>query len=747
MIKSKHILNVAIILSVLLIQLSTAVRVLADDGPPAEQTPVVTPTDEPAAEATPETTEAAPTEELTPSEPAAEPTEEVTPEPTETPAPEETAAADLEETAAPNPEETAAPDPQETATPDPEEAAAPETCAPATDGGGTAPAESGDASLPPCAGTVAEDLTVPVSDPMWCPAGHGPGETPDVCTPSFNSVKDLVDYLHDHPEFSGPGTVYLEAGPYDNESTGESVITIDYNVVPQLGNLSVLGGWDFGTNTRTGTTDFDVPVEVVNWNGDVTLSNITVTLPSTSPETGVFVGATGDVTLADDSSTGGYSGAEVVAGGGVGVVGGDYSGNDNYGLLIYSGGVVSLSGVTASNNNTGIYIDNTAGISEVHVGNIFADDNGWTGVDIRSAGHIDFEDSQANGNIVGANLDTTAGSGNIFVSNSTFTGNDSVGLKAVTGEGGITLTDVTADGQNLAGSYGAWLKSLSGGTITVTGGSFVNADTGLFVVGTGDVALDGITADGNAGQGAMVQSGWVFGCFGPDGINVNVNGGVFHDNGGYGFVIYPGPNGNGTLSGTFDFSNNGAGNYNIDLTKSCVRSPEEPGLPYQVVEVSGRGDDPVPPDCEHYSGVMMILPDGTRVKVACPVTDPLTVTTLTEEDLPGALPNSVTLIEGLVVVSGEDAGLLPDGSSVKLCFKIPEGIESKHFAILFWDVLANSGLGGWVELPANQFGGQVFPLHPDTPEDGMRILEGTYRVGDCVCARVNFTGTFVLVAR
>jgi hypothetical protein len=38
-------------------------------------------------------------------------------------------------------------------------------------------------------------------------------------------------------------------------------------------------------------------------------------------------------------------------------------------------------------------------------------------------------------------------------------------------------------------------------------------------------------------------------------------------------------------------------------------------------------------------------------------------------------------------------------------------------------------------------------LHPDTPEDGMLILEGVYQKGNCMCVRVNFTGTFVLVAR
>jgi hypothetical protein len=227
---------------------------------------------------------------------------------------------------------------------------------------------------------------------------------------------------------------------------------------------------------------------------------------------------------------------------------------------------------------------------------------------------------------------------------------------------------------------------------------------------------------------------------------VNVDGGTYTNNGGYGLIVYPGPNGTLTFVNPATFGGNGVGDFNLDLTKSCVQVPDKPGLPYQVVEISGKGDDPATPDCEHFSGLTMILPDGTRVKVACPATDPVTVTTIAEEDLPGPLPKNLTLVEGLVVVSGEETGLLPDGGSVKMCFKIPDGTQKKFFSILFWDVLANEGLGAWIELPFHQFGNPVFELHPGSG-DGMLILEGVHRNGDSVCARVNFTGTFVLAAR
>ncbi len=773
----RGILNLAIILSVVIIQLSSAARAMADDGTPPEETPVVTPTDAPAAlpEAT-EATEEAPTGEVTPVDPPADPTDEATPEETATPdptdevTPEETAVDPAEEA---TPEETATPDPtEETATPDSEAAATDEPeCVPVSDPAADVPAEpgaeapadegaapeaAGDATLPPCPGTIEDDLTVPISDPMWCPDGAVPGNA--ACTPSFASITELVAFLQANPTvYFGDGAIYFQAGNYTGP---EEYIIIDYTIVPALGTLDVLGGWDLDTTDGDGyeapgtgdATIFTVPVEVV-WDDDVTLMDITVDLPAGGTDAGLFVDTSGDIQLIRVNVSGGHNGAELDAGGGVSVTDSDFTDSTNYGLLIYADGDVTLTNVVATGNNTGIFIDNSyidpiTGLSPiVTLNNIFADDNNWTGLDVRSAGDIHLNGGHADGNIIGANLESTAGAGNIFVDGSTFAGNTSVGLRAVTNTGGISVANVTTDSGDVAGSFGAWLKSYGGGTITVTDSLFGNADTGLFIVGTGDVTLTGVTAEGNLGDGVVIESGWVFGCFGPDGIDATIDGGTYQDNGGFGIVIYPGPNGTGTLAGTIAFLNNTDGDVNLDLTKSCNPGGEDkPSKPYQVVEISGEGDDPVLPDCENYSGAILILPDLTQIKITCPVTEEITVAKIGADELPGPLPRSVTLIDGLVVTSGEE-GLLPGGGSVRMCFKLPAESAGKHFAIMFWDKVANGGLGGWIELPFNQFGGQTFPLHPDTPEDGMLILEGVYQSGDSICARVNFSGTFVLVAR
>jgi hypothetical protein len=164
------------------------------------------------------------------------------------------------------------------------------------------------------------------------------------------------------------------------------------------------------------------------------------------------------------------------------------------------------------------------------------------------------------------------------------------------------------------------------------------------------------------------------------------------------------------------------------------------------VDVTGKGDDPVTVDCETYAGVIMIFPDGKRVKMECPITEEFVVADVAPEDLPGKPPADATLVNALSIAY-DDLLLLPDNGYLQITFPVTEEMKDKHFAILYWDASANDGKGGWVEMPLGQFGGQVFPLHPDTPEDGLKIVCGVCQACGCVDIKVNFTGTFILVAR
>lgn len=234
---------------------------------------------------------------------------------------------------------------------------------------------------------------------------------------------------------------------------------------------------------------------------------------------------------------------------------------------------------------------------------------------------------------------------------------------------------------------------------------------------------------------------------------MTVNGGTFTNNGGIGLAVYPGPNGTSTLLGTITYLNNLGGDYSLDLARTCVPTPEEekePGKPYQEVIWDGEGDLPTPADCETYAEIVVTLPDGSTIKINCPVEGDVVIDVPTEDELPGPLPGGVDFGGGVDVGLTDGTGevlVLPDGASMLLSFTIPAGMEDREFAVMFWDPAANGGAGAWIELPLAQFGGQIFPLHSDTPEDGMMILGGVSRCGNTVTVKVTFTGIFVLVAR
>jgi hypothetical protein len=678
------------------ILMARTVRALADDGPSPEETPVVTPADVPA-----ET--AAPTEEVAPPEPTPDPEQTAAPDPTGDPAAEPT------EEATPAEE-----------TPVPTDAAEPETTEEPADEGG-------------------EDTTV-YSDPIWCPVSASPGDA--ACTPPQPTITDLIAYLRaNSATYNGDGAIYFMVGDYAGT---ESYIVIDCTVLPDLGALAISGGWDLGgSNNQTGVTNFTVPVRVV-WDDPVTISDIVVTLPTGSPEVGLRVSSNGDIVVDNVVVQGGSYGGLLTSGGSVSVTGSVFNQSTNTGLTVYADDDVTLTDVYAQNNNSGIVVDNTRGTGDVVVDSVFVTGNNWTGLDVRSAGNVGLTDVTASDNLVGAYVQATYGGGNVTVTGGTYEGNSDVGIKAITTTGNITLTNVFVDGMGEPGSTGAWLKSMAGGTIDIVDSSFVNSQTGLFVVGTGPVNLNNVTVDNNTGNGAKVVSGWVWGCFGPDGIPVTVTGGTVSNSGGIGLVIYPGINGSVTIIGTV-FTNNPNGDYDIDLTKACNPAVEKPSKPYQVVEVTGKGDDPKEADCTGYSGLMMILPDQSRVKMGCPIPGETTVAKVEPEDLPGKIPGGMDVV-GAITVDNSEVEILPEGSWLQVCFAIPEDMLGRRFAIMYWDPTANGGAGAWIELPRNQFGGQIFPLHADTPEDGMLILEGVYRCGSSECVKVNFTGTFALVA-
>ena len=146
-----------------------------------------------------------------------------------------------------------------------------------------------------------------------------------------------------------------------------------------------------------------------------------------------------------------------------------------------------------------------------------------------------------------------------------------------------------------------------------------------------------------------------------------------------------------------------------------------------------------------------MLPDGTWVKFGCPFEGSVTLEGLLEEELPGPLGAGAEFVSaityGMTDLEGLEVTVNPDGT-ITLKFKIPEDSDARAYDILYWDTSANNGAGAWVTLPQYKIGQpQAVALNPGDPEDGRLITSGVKQKGDYVTVTVNFTGTFVLVAR
>jgi hypothetical protein len=261
-----------------------------------------------------------------------------------------------------------------------------------------------------------------------------------------------------------------------------------------------------------------------------------------------------------------------------------------------------------------------------------------------------------------------------------------------------------------------------------------------------------VNASGNGLHGAYIHN---LGACAATPINVTIDGGTYQNNAGYGALAVLGPGGTLTVSGSPVWGGNGAGDYYADLNP-CPACEEKPdGKPFNVVYVPETGGPPVPLDCIGYAGTVLILPDGTRTTLVCPVSEQATFESLTEAGLPAPLPSPRTFVAGVhltILQGGAPLPVILEDGYITLAFAIPEEWRDASLTVLYWDTGLDSGAGGWVELPPYALlpDGSPMPhrLHPDvTPDDQMRILGGVRVVGAYVKVAVNFPGIFILAER
>ncbi len=424
-----------------------------------------------------------------------------------------------------------------------------------------------------------------------------------------------------------------------------------------------------------------------------------------------------------------------------------------------NGGNISLTNVNANGNEYGAgAVLNTNGTGLINVTGGFFNGNGSFGIQAQSEdGDITLSGVTASLNKVKGAYLSTCRLGNIFVNNSIFVENGSYGIYAGTSEGDINLDLVTVTGNNVT-DYGAKLVTSTGNVFVSDSAFNLNTAIGLWITTGGQVDLVNVTADQNGGNGVEVYSTSTAKAICPGdeitNIAVNVDGGVFTNNGEYGLMVKPGPFGPLVFVTPATFGGNGLGDYLLDLngpeTEDCTPKEEEPTETKGplVVEVPATGGTPVEQDCELYSGTILKLPNGTWMKVGCPFEGFSMLEELAEENLPGQLGAGTSFAGGVAtsLTDGEGNTILNEDGTVTINFLIPEILRGRGYSILFWDPTLNEGVGGWVTLPLYE-AGTSFPLNPDNPDDPRTIISGVQQIGNIVTVTVNFSGVFILVER
>ena len=333
--------------------------------------------------------------------------------------------------------------------------------------------ESGDV-IPLAAEEAAQAILV--ADPIWCPTGVAPKPGLGGCSASQPNLSTLVSTFIP----TKAGTIWIENV---NDSGSEVVIDGTGTWLPAANfSLTLQGGWIggiTGSKTILGVSTFDTAINIVSWNGAVTVNDITM------------------------------NGANNVA----------YSGNGA--LYIETSKNILLSNVTIVNSlgtfASGAYLDNTASTTQATVtvkNSSFNGNTTYGGLQIYSDGAVTLTNVNANNNFeFGAYImntsDTTASL--VTVTNSSFNNNtvnsSTTGLE-VYSNGAVKLSQVTANDNGQAGVYVDNDGGTSAQSVTVTGSltALYNSGSGLEIYSRGIVNLTNLTTNLNGGYGAYIDN-------------------------------------------------------------------------------------------------------------------------------------------------------------------------------------------------------------------------------------------------
>ena len=529
------------------------------------------------------------------------------------------------------------------------------------------------------------------------------------------------------------GTVSLSDITSSNSGRGVNI--------SQAGNVSVTNG--------TFNDTFFNGLYVTNAAGDVSLNGISID-GANGVGTGLYVDTLGAIIANNISSNNNNSGGgcPIACGMGAYLSGANgvtlngtnvFNSNASSGLDTRSSyGVATLNNITASNNlGGGAYLTGTNGVTLTGT-NIF-NNNGWTGLDAWSSnGAVSLENVTASNNLSYGAFLTSANSLTLTGTNE-FSGNGQTGLDAWSFYGDVTLNNVTAS-NNLG--YGA---AIHGADVTLNGNIVFNENSfaGLVVSGSGNVAVNDVTADGNNG----IQS---YGVMIFDSGNVYLTGGAYTGNG-IGLYVQC------VNSVTFNLPQTQIINnifQDILIDPTC---PVPITYPIPTIISISHGEKEFVLDCKSVDGFSVNLPNGDLVYIYCPVTGNAKIARMDSTALPADLPAGFTYASAFsldILQNKESIDVIPEteGGSIKASFVGSSLQPGSTYSILFWD----EDKGSWE--PLEEFMLDVrgkplaFDLNPGMiPEDKRQILSGVELVTVNGLSRVevstNFPGIFVLAQR
>ena len=402
---------------------------------------------------------------------------------------------------------------------------------------------------------------------------------------------------------------------------------------------------DTTTATDNGSTG-----AILESNSSVEVSN---SIFNTNASTGIEIGATNNIDITSTTVTGNLKdGANFSAVGNIVIKQSIFNSNSGYGFDASAGGNVTANNIFADGNyDYGASIENQGTITINN--SSFSNNQGGEGISVDTAGTILFDSVTASNNIFyGAILVSNK---DILIKNSSFRNNP----------GGI---------------YNAGIEIESPGNITLS--SVVtsnNGGGGIIIYDSTNILLQNVTSQSNGWDGAYIEAKCAI---------ANVVDGEYNSNGFFGIEL---STGRVYLSDT-EFNNNSLGSvlqnvYNCPLPVPAPEknySPVKPEVPlsWNIISVINSTSHKL--NCNSFVGTILVLENGDRVRIPCPIADASTLTRVSPQDLPGAIPNGYGYLSGLNLEIALDGQVLDTlDTAITISFRTDQNPST--LAILYWN--------------------------------------------------------------